>query len=142
MFIPRSCFPLLIATLFCFGCTDAPLPDSAYEGVKIEPKIDSVTEVEDLSEAQETPQEYNELNDFEKHVILGKGTERRFVGEYTDLEDAGTYVCRRCNAPLYKSEHKFHSGCGWPAIDDEIPGDVRAIARRRWQPHGNPVQQL
>ena len=74
----------------------------------------------------ETPK-YNELNEFEQHVILNKGTEPRGVGEYTDLEDAGTYLCRRCNARLYKSDHKFHSGYGWPAFDDEIPGAVRRL---------------
>ena len=73
---------------------------------------------------EEAPAEYNKLTEFEEFVILGKGTGRPFVGEYTDTEDAGTYVCRRCNAALYKSDHKFHSGCGWPAFDDEIEGAV------------------
>ncbi len=77
---------------------------------------------------QPTPTEYNSLNELEEYVILNKGTERAFVGEYTDTEDAGTYVCRRCNAALYKSDHKFHSGCGWPAFDDEIPGSVERHA--------------
>lgn len=67
---------------------------------------------------------FNELNDFEKYVILEKGTERAFTGEYTDLTDAGTFLCRRCNAPLYKSDHKFKSHCGWPSFDDEIAGAV------------------
>ncbi|MEZ6126661.1 MAG: methionine-R-sulfoxide reductase [Planctomycetaceae bacterium] len=70
------------------------------------------------------PVEFNSLNELEQYVILHKGTERPFVGKYTDTEDTGTYICRQCNAALYQSSHKFHSGCGWPAFDDEIPGAV------------------
>jgi len=68
---------------------------------------------------------FNELNEKESWVILSKGTEPRGVGEYTDTEDEGIYICRQCNAQLYKSDDKFHSGCGWPSFDDEIPGAVR-----------------
>lgn len=71
--------------------------------------------------------EYNKLNEMEKWVIEQKGTERPFTGEYTDHFEKGTYVCRKCNTPLYSSESKFHSGCGWPSFDDEIKG---AVARK------------
>lgn len=78
--------------------------------------------------AETAPTEYNPLNEMETYVILHKGTERPdgygYKGEYTELMDPGTYICRRCNAPLYKSDSKFHSGCGWPAFDDEISGAV------------------
>ena len=70
---------------------------------------------------------YNELTAVEARVIVDKGTEHAFVGEYTDLKDPGTFVCRRCNAPLYQSADKFESHCGWPSFDDEIPGAVRRI---------------
>lgn len=70
------------------------------------------------------PNTYNPLTPEEARVILHKGTERPFVGEYTDLKDAGTFICRQCNAPLYRSSDKFDSHCGWPSFDDELPGAV------------------
>ena len=75
--------------------------------------------------AGSTPVSYNSLTAAEERVIVHAGTERAFVGEYTDNKDAGTYVCRRCNARLYESTDKFDSHCGWPSFDDEIPGAVR-----------------
>jgi peptide-methionine (R)-S-oxide reductase len=69
-------------------------------------------------------QPYNDLTPDEARVIVSKGTERAFAGEYTDLKQPGTFICRRCNAALYQSKDKFDSGCGWPSFDDEIPNAV------------------
>ena len=69
----------------------------------------------------------NKLTPTEEQVIVHRGTERPFTGEYDDFFEEGTYVCRRCEAPLYTSKHKFHSGCGWPAFDDEVTGAVKRL---------------
>jgi len=69
----------------------------------------------------------NKLTAEEAHVILDKGTDRAFTGEYTDKFDEGVYECRQCNAQLYFSNDKFHSNCGWPSFDQEIKGAVTKI---------------
>ncbi|MDM4019256.1 methionine-R-sulfoxide reductase [Roseiconus lacunae] len=69
--------------------------------------------------------DYNSLNAKAAYVILRKGTEPPGPGGYTMTKDAGTYICRQCNAALYKSEAKFESHCGWPSFDDEIDGAVK-----------------
>jgi peptide-methionine (R)-S-oxide reductase len=67
---------------------------------------------------------FNKLSTEEQRVIIRKGTEQRGLGKYTDHKADGTYICKRCNAPLYLSTHKFSSHCGWPSFDDEIKDAV------------------
>ncbi|HEX7542880.1 MAG TPA: methionine-R-sulfoxide reductase [Patescibacteria group bacterium] len=70
---------------------------------------------------------YNHLTPKEEAVIIHKQTEAPFTGQYDSFFEAGSYICRQCNSPLYKSETKFHSGCGWPSFDEEIKGAVKRI---------------
>ena len=70
---------------------------------------------------------FNKLTPEEERVILHKGTEAPFSGEFYTHKQAGTYICRRCNAKLYRSKDKFDSGCGWPSFDDEIEGAVKRV---------------
>jgi methionine-R-sulfoxide reductase len=67
---------------------------------------------------------YNQLTPVEERVILNKGTEAPFSGEYDNFYQPGTYVCRQCNTPLYNSKDKFDAHCGWPSFDQEIAGAV------------------
>lgn len=67
----------------------------------------------------------NKLTPEEARVILHKGTERPFSGEYEDFYEEGTFVCRQCNAPLFSSQTKFDAGCGWPSFDENYPNAIK-----------------
>jgi peptide methionine sulfoxide reductase msrA/msrB len=69
--------------------------------------------------------QYKKLTAEEEAVIVHKGTEMPFTGKYYAFWERGTYVCKRCGAPLYRSESKFESDCGWSSFDDEVAGAVK-----------------
>ena len=70
---------------------------------------------------------YNKLSDKERRIIEDKGTEPPFSGEYDNFRQDGTFVCRRCNAPLFSAKTKFDAGCGWPAFDQNFPNAVSRL---------------
>ena len=132
---------IIIFITLTVGCV--PADDSAdHNMLTVEPQKEDSTAttspaIEDKTEARteitldstmpdkQQPTSYNQLSDEEAYVILHKGTEYRGTGEYTHNKKPGTYICRQCNLPLYKSEDKFESNCGWPSFDDEIKDAVR-----------------
>ena len=67
---------------------------------------------------------FDELTKEEKRIMIMKGTEARGSGEYNKHFEKGLYVCKACNNPLYHSNSKFKSNCGWPSFDDEISGAI------------------
>lgn len=68
---------------------------------------------------------YNDLTSEEKRIIEYKGTETPFTGEYDNFYEEGTFICKKCNAPLFSSKSKFDAGCGWPAFDENFPNAVK-----------------
>lgn len=70
---------------------------------------------------------FNKLTPQEEDIILGKGTEAPFSGEYDNFYKDGVYVCKRCNAPLFSSDAKFDAGCGWPSFDEDYPNSIKRL---------------
>ncbi len=70
---------------------------------------------------------YNKLTPEEENVIIHKGTEAPFSGEFLNHKERGVYTCKRCGAELYESKNKFGATCGWPSFDEEIKGAVKRV---------------
>jgi peptide-methionine (R)-S-oxide reductase len=119
----RLLIPVLVL-LALNGCAQDTTKTSKQKETTMADK-DSVTTQKPVADGKNIP--YNELTPQEERVIINKGTEYPFTGEYENNYANGIYVCRRCNAPLYKSDDKFDAHCGWPAFDDEILGAVKRI---------------
>jgi peptide-methionine (R)-S-oxide reductase len=85
-------------------------------------------------ENEKTEAEWREQLSPEEYQVLRKaGTERAFTGEYTDTETVGVYRCRACGAELFRSQTKFHSGCGWPSFFEPSDSDaVELLADRSY----------
>lgn len=83
--------------------------------------------IETKIKEDEKMNKYKSLTEFEEYVIINKGTERPFTGKFNNHKEKGTYVCKQCETPLYRSSDKFESNCGWPSFDDEIEGAVTKI---------------
>lgn len=70
---------------------------------------------------------YNKLTPEQERVIVNKATEAPFTGKYDNFYENGTFICRRCNSPLFSSKSKFNSGCGWPSFDESFPYAIKRI---------------
>ena len=136
-----SCDPMLfraISLLLLVSCSQVPSKNAgpvesnspAVETSKAmpqDPSMDSQSASNSPQEQNTVANQYNDLSPSEARVILSKGTDRPGDGGYTLTDDAGIYLCRQCNAKLYKAEDKFESHCGWPSFDDEVDGSVTNV---------------
>jgi len=77
-----------------------------------------------LAMSQKKVDYFKNLNSKERNIIVNKGTEYPYTGKYNKHFEKGVYHCKACDSPLYNSNSKFESNCGWPSFDDEIKDAV------------------
>ncbi|MFC3196349.1 methionine-R-sulfoxide reductase [Parapedobacter deserti] len=111
----------ILATMSIWGCEHSIAKRGPYR------QLDQDAQTSKFNENAMDTTKYNKLTPEEEYIILHKGTERPFTGALLDNKSEGLYICKRCEAPLYRSEDKFESHCGWPSFDDEIKGAVKRI---------------
>lgn len=118
---------LLLPLFLLAACSQGPAKKPASSDLgnaAVDSSPDHPMDSQDMpQEPQAAPNKYNDLSASEARVILRKGTDRAGDGGFTKTNDAGTYLCRQCNAELYRAADKFDSHCGWPSFDDQI-GDA------------------
>lgn len=119
---------LMAAAGLLVAACDRPVEPRAMGAITTEPSTRSAMSGSD--KIVRTEAEWRKLLTPEQYRVLReKGTERAFTGEYTDKTEAGTYACAACGAELFRSEHKFHSGCGWPSFYTALAGDRVTLQR-------------
>src|SRR5690554_448685 len=117
----------LIFLLVACGQTNGQVATKKVQVNRGTDKVSKPTNPKIIKDKAMDKSNYNKLTEEEKYVILQKGTEYPHTGKLLNVTDKGTYICKQCNAPLYRSEDKFDGHCGWPSFDDEIEGAVKKL---------------